>query len=1231
MIYKKLLLICIQFLFLISFSFSQMYSGAMAAEKIAHSKLLRYENSKDFPSFIRFDADFQLSVNDLENWIKSNFTWDPELKLELVQSEKDILDRDLHRYIQSYKNIPIFASRWLVRSKDGNIISMNGSIFSQIEVDENIRIKKSSARQIALEHAGAEIYKWEIPAEEKLLKEIQSDPEATYYPIGSLVLIAEQQHFKSNVLRFAYAFEIYAHEPMSKNTYYIDAIDGKILFIENGIHIDDVQGTAETKYSGTRNITTDSTGPGNYRLREKGRGKGIQTYNLRQGTNYGNAVDFTDTDNYWDNFNAQKDEIASDVHWGTEMTYDFYFSNFNRNSIDGNGFLLISYLHYGNNYNNAFWDGNRMTYGDGNSSNEPLTALDIIAHEITHGLTNFTADLVYAMESGALNESFSDIFGTSVEWYAKASDANWTLGENTGRIIRNIQNPKSRGNPDTYKGIHWDSITYEVHKNSTVQSHWYYLLCNGGSGMNDLGNGYSVNAIGMHKAQSIAYMTLTTYLPPASDHYDARFYSIQAASDLYGECSDEVKEVLNAWYAVGVGGYTFDIAFSSSHSVNCAPPLTVEFQNKSDGFSSYIWDFGDGTQSSDPNPVHSYQDFGSYSVTLKAYSLCQNDSISKNNLVIINDSLRCRFFLNNISGNDISNLCNGLLYDDGGEDNYSPNSNLSFTIAPPNPGPLALKFNVFDYEDGFDYVYIYDGSDDSAPLLGAYTGQALPETGMILSTSNAVTIKQLTDPLKEGKGFELEWFCTDTLQAPIANFETSVKTSCTGIIAFRDKTFNAPHTWYWDFGDGHYSKEQNPVHVYTKSGTYDVKLMAENYTGTDSIIKSDCISIDLLEGEILANSFQNCGSTSTLLHASYQGKGDIVWYEEDDLFSIYDTGATINTGFLNTDKTYYVGAAIQAENIFTGLPDNNTGSGGYYNNNTFHALIFDTYQEFTLVSVKVYSNQAKERKVILKNADGYFLVDTNIFMNSGENRINLNIQVPVGTDLQLGVMPLANLYRNSGSVNYPIEVPGVLTIKESTAYPQYQGYYYYFYDWEISFPTCQTALTRVDVWIDTIPVADFDYLFDGQNAIFQNKSVSGREFHWDFGDGHSSTLENPSHSYDQSGTYNVTLGIINSCGQDSIVKKMQVNAIEEINNLSGIKLYPNPGTGLINLGFYALNDQPVEILIIDMLGKTIQREKMPAQRGENKMQLNFEAFEKGLYIIQIQGKESYKSLKFIHQ
>lgn len=141
---------------------------------------------------------------------------------------------------------------------------------------------------------------------------------------------------------------------------------------------------------------------------ETTRGLGVHTYNMQKGTNYGAAVEFLDANNIWSNVNANKDQYAGDAHWGGEMTYDFYQS-MGRNSIDNAGYALNLYVHYNTNYVNAFWDGTRMTFGDGNATNNPLTSLDITGHEISHGLDELTANLTYQDEPGALNESFSDI------------------------------------------------------------------------------------------------------------------------------------------------------------------------------------------------------------------------------------------------------------------------------------------------------------------------------------------------------------------------------------------------------------------------------------------------------------------------------------------------------------------------------------------------------------------------------------------------------------------------------------------------------------------------------------------------------------------------------------------------------------------------------------------------------------------------------------------------------
>ncbi len=353
---------------------------------------------------------------------------------------------------------------------------------------------------------------WNDSLEEKLLKIITRNLNATYKPNPKLLY-----HKTNKIYTLTYKITIYSKYPISKKDYYINAITGNLINVVDRIHTYDVHGTAVTRYSGTQTITTDLYN-GDYRLRESGRGNGIYTFNLQMGTNYFAASDFTDDDNYWDNFNQDQDEVATDAHWATEKFFDYFYYTFNRNSIDNNGFALYNYVHanlvgmgFPNNVN-AFWDGYRITYGDGNSNYSPLTSVDIVAHEITHGLTEYTANLVYQDESGALNEGFSDIFATIIEIYAKPIHINWTIGEDIGTPFRSLANPNQFNNPDTYLGVFWD-MNNEVHQNSTVFSHWFYLLSEGGNGTNDNGHTYFFSGIGLNNAASIAYRTLVYYLP----------------------------------------------------------------------------------------------------------------------------------------------------------------------------------------------------------------------------------------------------------------------------------------------------------------------------------------------------------------------------------------------------------------------------------------------------------------------------------------------------------------------------------------------------------------------------------------------------------------------------------------------------------------------------------------------------------------------------------------------
>ncbi len=300
---------------------------------------------------------------------------------------------------------------------------------------------------------------------------------------------------------------------------------------------------------------------GTYRLRETTRGKGIATINAENALGFSNYVDFVQ-----DTFPimSQDNHVGVGIHWASEQTYDYFQKTFGRNSYDDDGGALIAYANWkeSNDQNNAFWAGSYAGYGSGDGEvYSSWGAIDVVGHEISHGLTDHSARLVYQGESGALNESFSDIFGAAVEFYAEGRDkGDWLTGEdvfNEIGALRSLKNPKARSDPDTYLGEYWyNTINTNdnggVHTNSGVQNHWYYLLTEGGSGENDDGVSFQVTGIGLDDASAIAYRNLTNYLLPDSRYMDAATYSIQAAKDLFGDNSQQAQSAGAAWEAVGI-------------------------------------------------------------------------------------------------------------------------------------------------------------------------------------------------------------------------------------------------------------------------------------------------------------------------------------------------------------------------------------------------------------------------------------------------------------------------------------------------------------------------------------------------------------------------------------------------------------------------------------------------------------------------------------------------------
>ncbi len=341
--------------------------------------------------------------------------------------------------------------------------------------------------------------------------------------------------------------------------------------------------TAITCYYGEQTIITDSVAPDIYHLVDTTRGGGVETYNLNHSWDFSSSEweHFVDDDNYWECANPIENKGATDAHWSMEKIYDFYMEKYNRNSFDGNGAKMVTLVNFGTAWGLGFFSGIFTAIGGATGNNIPRTFIELVGHEFSHGVVHYTAGLQYTDETGALSESYCNILGTGIEFWAIPEMASW-LFANLDTTKYDMSDPNSSLSPvgthypDTYQGNYWlfgGDQNAIVHTNCAVQDYCFYLMSDGGSGTNDNSDDYNVDAIGIDKATDIFYRALTVYLEATDQFVDSRQATIQSAIDLYGECSNEVEQVINAWYAVGVGpdDYTNDLSLTTiiSPANNC--------------------------------------------------------------------------------------------------------------------------------------------------------------------------------------------------------------------------------------------------------------------------------------------------------------------------------------------------------------------------------------------------------------------------------------------------------------------------------------------------------------------------------------------------------------------------------------------------------------------------------------------------------------------------------------
>jgi len=423
---------------------------------------------------------------------------DQAQELTLARVDRDDLDMQHIRFDQTVNGVPVFGGQMIVHLRGDEITAVNGKYFPSVSVGTSPRLTQAEALAGVLADIG--------------------DAEATFNAdrSGLVVYVDETQQ-----PRLAWKVNAFSEKNLGNWLYFVDAVSGKV------IHKLDQMDTVKVKaYTANHQELTSAQLPGNFICQDSA------------------CTSASDTDAQYAYSNASK-------------VYDYYKNIHNRLSYNGADSELRSTIRYGNNYENAFWTGsplNQMVYGDGDTY---VQAFDVVAHELTHGVTNYTDNLIYEHQPGALNESWSDVMAVFAGCSAQTgtADCTWTMGETlNGGAIRDISDPTLYSDPDHWSDYSWlplESDNGGVHSNSGIPNKAAYLLTAGGEF-----HSVTVTGIGYTKTEQIYYRAMQHYLTIYSDFANARSSLYAACQDkigTYGITSADCDQVLNAWTAVGIG------------------------------------------------------------------------------------------------------------------------------------------------------------------------------------------------------------------------------------------------------------------------------------------------------------------------------------------------------------------------------------------------------------------------------------------------------------------------------------------------------------------------------------------------------------------------------------------------------------------------------------------------------------------------------------------------------
>jgi bacillolysin len=507
---------------------------------------------KEDPGQVKPESGQRVMASDQRQLAHWNSFIEAELALGRLVGQPAELEPDgsaHQRLDQYYQGLPVLGGQIIRHYQGGTLSFVNGRYHQGIQVS----IVPGLSRDKALEIARGSLSETDLS--------LRFDPALVIYPLES---------------GYALAYKVLLGRRGKEMLSFIDAATGAILLQYDDTKYDATIGTGTGVHGDLKKVSTDSYSS-TYRTWDKMRPAVVKTYDFLTDFYAWYYYDYTDTNLSKDSDNSwvgAKQAPVIDGHDYAAWTYDYYYIVHGRKSYNNANMLIKVMTNFDIwGISNAFYDGwdHSINFydGDGVSYTYLTGALDIVAHEYTHGVTDYTSDLIYNSYSGALNEAFSDIMGTCVEFYYEAAGtgyqmADWFCAEDASKSWSTAYNNAFRRFDKPYLKLAWGWFEYPdhwtkrytgssdnhgVHINSSIANHWFYLLTVGGT--NRI-SGITVTGIGRDKAERIAYKAWVSYLFPSADFWDARDACIQAAVDLYGSGTTEVLAVKTAWQAVGI-------------------------------------------------------------------------------------------------------------------------------------------------------------------------------------------------------------------------------------------------------------------------------------------------------------------------------------------------------------------------------------------------------------------------------------------------------------------------------------------------------------------------------------------------------------------------------------------------------------------------------------------------------------------------------------------------------